>query len=350
MGTGRAGSARAPQRGRDGRHEPGKMHRRRGGARPPRAPAAATDEAQYNELSMANLKFARFAWLTLAYTVAVVLWGAIVRATGSGAGCGESWPLCNGRLVFGTPALAKVIEFAHRSSSGIDGILILLMAVWAFLAFPKRHAARLGAAVSLILLVVEALLGAALVKFGLVVNDPSPAHAILLSIHQANTLALLAAITLTAWWGGGAPRARLDSRAWTTTGGVVILGITGALSALADTIYPSKSLEAGLAQDWSAGANWLVRLRVLHPFLELAVGVWVVYHAASRTGKARGLALGVMALVGAQIAAGVMNLALLAPVGMQITHLLLADLLWIALVVLCQSTPASVNDSRKHFS
>ena len=117
---------------------------------------------------MPNRRFARFAWVTLAYTVAVVLWGTIVRATGSGAGCGESWPLCNGRLVFGTPALAKLIELAHRSSSGIDGILIAVMAIWAFRAFPKRHPASLGARISLLLLVVEALLGAALVKFGLV--------------------------------------------------------------------------------------------------------------------------------------------------------------------------------------
>jgi heme a synthase len=298
---------------------------------------SATHEAHYNGLSMANPKFARFAWLTLAYTVAVVLWGAIVRATGSGAGCGESWPLCNGRLVFGTPALAKLIEFAHRSSSGIDGILIVVMAIWAFRAFPKRHPASLGATISLFLLVVEALLGAALVKFGLVVNDPSPARAVVLSIHLANTLALLAAITLTAWWGSGRPRRPLDSRARTGLAGVVVLGITGALSALADTLYPSTSLEAGLLQDLNAGANWLVRLRAVHPFLALAVGLWVVYYASVRMGKARGLALGVMTLVAAQIAAGVMNLALLAPVGMQVIHLLLADLLWIALVVLCQA-------------
>ncbi len=117
----------------------------------------------------------------------------------------------------------------------------------------------------------------------------------------------------------------------------MILGVTGALSALADTLYPSPSLEAGLAQDWSAGANGLVRLRALHPFLALAVGLWVVYYASSRMGKRRGTAIAVMALVGAQIAAGVVNLALLAPLGMQVIHLLLADLLWIALVVLCAS-------------
>ncbi len=286
---------------------------------------------------MPNRKFARFAWATLAYTVAVVLWGAVVRATASGAGCGESWPLCDGRLVFGTPSLAKFIEYAHRFSTGIDGLLIAAMAAWAFRAFPKGHPARLGANITLPLLVIEALLGAALVKYGLVVNDPSPARAVVLSFHLANTLALLASLTLTAWWGAGHPRIRWDARAWASSVGVVALGVTGALSALADTLYPSPSLEAGLAQDWSAGANWLLHLRALHPFLALAVGMWVVYYASSRMGKARGRALAVMALVAAQIAAGVLNLVLLTPLAMQITHLLLADLLWISLVVLCES-------------
>jgi heme A synthase len=173
------------------------------------------------------------------------------------------------------------------------------------------------------------------VKFGLVVNDPSPARAVVLSIHLANTLALLAAITLTAWWGGGRPRRPLVARAWTGLVGVVVLGITGALSALADTLYPSASLEAGLLQDWNAGANWLVRLRALHPFLALAVGVWVVYYGSARVVKARRPAIWVMTLFAMQLAAGVVNLALLTPVAMQVIHLLLADLLWIALVVLC---------------
>jgi heme A synthase len=286
---------------------------------------------------MGNSRFARFAWVTLAYTVAVVLWGAIVRATGSGAGCGETWPLCNGQLVFGTPALAKIIEFAHRASTGVDSVLVAVMAVWAFRAFKKGHPARFGAVLTIVFLIVEALLGAVLVKFGLVVNDASPARAVVLSIHLANTLALIAAATLTAWWGAGHPRASLDFRAWATLGGVVLLGITGALSALADTLYPASSLEAGLAQDWSAQASGLLRLRALHPLFALLMGLWLVYYASSRLVLARQPAIAAIALVCLQIAAGVMNVALLAPLWMQVTHLLLADLLWIAVVLLCES-------------
>jgi heme a synthase len=291
---------------------------------------------------MGNPKFARFAWITLAFTVAVVLWGAIVRATGSGAGCGETWPLCNGQLLFGTPVLAKVIEFAHRASTGIDAVLVAIMAVWAFRAFEKGHPARFGAVMTVVFLIVEALLGAVLVKFGLVVNDASPARAIVLSIHLANTLALLAAPALTALWGAGHPRVSWDLRAWATLAALAFLGISGALSALADTLWPATSLEAGLAQDWSPSAAPLLRLRAMHPLAAIAVALWLIWYASSRLGNARWPARAVIALVGAQITAGAINLALLAPVWMQVLHLLLADLLWIAVIALCESPPALV--------
>ncbi len=286
---------------------------------------------------MPNRALVRFAWVTLACTVAVILWGAVVRATGSGAGCGESWPLCNGKLVFGTPPLAKIIELAHRSSTAIDGILIAVLALWSFRAYKKGHPARLGAALSAFFLITEALLGAALVKFGLVVSDTSPARGVVLSIHLANTLALLASLTLTAWWAGGHPRVRWDGRAWMSLAAVVALGITGALAALADTLFPAPSLEAGMAGDWAAGASWLVRLRALHPLLAVAAGGWLFYYAASRMRAARAEANVVLTLVILQLAAGAINLFLLAPLAMQAIHLLLADLLWIGLVTLCES-------------
>jgi cytochrome c oxidase assembly protein subunit 15/protoheme IX farnesyltransferase len=283
-------------------------------------------------------RFPKFAWIVLAYTVAVILEGAVVRATGSGAGCGNNWPLCNGQLVFGTPALATVIEFAHRSMTGIDAVLILWLLVWAFRAFPKGHAVRMAAALSTLFLITEALIGAALVKFGLVVNDASPARAAVLCLHLANTLTLLACLTVTAWWTGH-PRIRLGGRAswmaWASLSAVAVLGITGALAALADTLHPALSLAAGFAQDLSPDASFVVRLRAMHPFVAAAVGLWLTFYAMWRAADARKPALAVITIVCAQLAAGALNLLLLAPVWMQIVHLLLADLLWIALVTLC---------------
>src|SRR5580704_9448177 len=103
--------------------------------------------------------FARFAWTVLAFNVAVIIEGAFVRATGSGAGCGNRWPLCNGQIVFGSRSTATLIEFAHRSMTGIDTIMILGLVVWAFRLFPERHAARFGVVLSTAFMVTEALIG-----------------------------------------------------------------------------------------------------------------------------------------------------------------------------------------------
>src|ERR1700722_11623021 len=278
------------------------------------SPPEVLTSAQYFD---APRRFPEFAWIVLAYTIALILEGAFVRATGSGAGCGNHWPLCGGQLVFGTPALATVIEFAHRSMTVIDTVLILWLVVWAFRAFPKHHGVRLAAALSTLFLLTEALIGAALVKYGLVVNDASPARAAVLSLHQTNTLTLLACLTLTAWWAGHArfrPAGRTAWMAWGSLSAVAVLAITGVLAALADTLYPVHSLAAGFAQDLSPDANFAVRLRAMHPFLAAAVAFWLVYYALRRAANARKPALAVIAIAAAQ---------------------LLADLLWIALVVLC---------------
>jgi heme A synthase len=231
--------------------------------------------------------------------------------------------------------MATVIEFAHRSMTGIDTAMVLGLLAWTFRVFPKGHAARLGTTLSTVFLFSEALIGAALVKFGLVVHDASPARAAVLSLHLSNTLTLLACLTLTAWWASGHPKIRPTWLAWASLAAAALLGITGALAALADTLYPVHSLAAGFAQDLSPDANFVVKLRAIHPVLAVAVGLWLIYYATSRAPAARRLAQGVIAAVAAQLLAGIVNLVLLTPVGMQLIHLLLADLLWIVLVVLC---------------
>src|SRR3982750_3804624 len=162
-----------------------------------------------------NARFARYAWSVLAYNVAVVLWGAFVRATGSGAGCGNHWPLCNGTVTPHSPTMATIIEFTHRATSGIDLVLVAILAMWAFRAFPRQHPARLGAALSVVFLISEALLGAGLVLLEHVAKNASGGRGYSLSTHLINTLTLLACLTLTAWWGAGRPRVRIDGRgAW----------------------------------------------------------------------------------------------------------------------------------------
>jgi heme A synthase len=293
-------------------------------------------------------RFGRFAWAVLGYTLAVIVWGALVRATGSGAGCGNHWPLCTPP----TTTVATVIEFTHRAMTGLDGIAVLALAVLAFRVYPPGHAARLGAILSAVFLVTESLLGAALVKLQQVAQNASIGRLYSLSAHLVNTLALIACLALTAWWAGGRPRLRLSGRAfWTALSvlaAVIVLGISGAVAALGDTLFPARSLAEALARDFDPAASLFLRLRAWHPLVAVLASAAVVWYAraGARTDAAgpRQANL-VVGLIAAQIAAGVLNLFLLAPIPMQLLHLLLADLLWIALVLLCASRTAAEPDS-----
>lgn len=309
-------------------------------------------------------RFPRFAWLVLGFNLAVIAWGAFVRASGSGAGCGRHWPMCNGVVVPRSPSAATLIEFSHRLSSGLALTLVVALAVWAFRAYPRRHAVRRAAAASLVLMLTEALVGAGLVLLELVAHDASLRRAIALPIHLVNTFFLLAALSLTAWWATTLPRdaaappgARVlpvRLRGQGAVGaflgasllGTLLLGVTGAVTALGDTLYPATSLAEGMRQDFSPTAHFLLRLRVWHPALALWVGVTVLAAAGVtwlRRGdddRTRRLAGAIAGLFLAQLVAGVTNMILLAPVWMQLIHLLLADAVWITLVLLSASALA----------
>ena len=290
----------------------------------------------------------RYAWAVLAYNVAVSLWGAFVRASGSGAGCGNHWPLCNGEFVPHSPTLNTIIELTHRSTSGIDLALVALLVVWTFRAFPKGTPARMGAVLSGVFLMSEALIGASLVLLEHVAGNTSPYRAYSLSTHLVNTLALLACLTLTAWWASGNPRFRFRTRDILTLAGVVLLGVSGAIAALGDTLFPARSLAEGIAQDFAAGANIFVRLRWLHPLIAAVATGGVLWYAMS-VGVRR--SRWVMGLMLAQLFAGAINLLLMAPVWMQIFHLALAYSFWIALVLLvAQACSLPCPDSSGHSS
>jgi heme A synthase len=288
---------------------------------------------------------ARFARLVLGWNVAVILWGAFVRATGSGAGCGAHWPLCNGEVVPRAPALDTMVEFTHRATSGVALLLVFALALWVFRDRPKGHPARRAAAASVAFILIEAAVGAGLVLFGLVAENDSVARALFMAGHLANTFVLLACLTLTAHWcATDAPvrREAVSRFGWPFALGalgLVAVGKSGAVAALGDTLYPAQSILGGLAQDVSPTAHFLVQLRVAHPILALG-GVLLVALATSRVlqatadARVRRVAWTVSSLALAQLAVGLLNVVLLAPVWLQIVHLLLADLLWIAYVLL----------------
>ncbi len=280
--------------------------------------------------------FARFAGAVLGYNLLVILWGAYVRATGSGAGCGNHWPLCNGVVVPHAPGVQTLIEFAHRLMSGFDAIAVGILVIWAFLKSPKQHPVRIGATLSAVFLATEALIGAALVKLEHVASNASVSRGYSLSAHLINTLTLLACLGLTWWWAKGGGRLRLHSRtAWFALPAIllfVLVGISGAIAALGDTLFPAHSLAEGFRQDLDPAANIFLRLRILHPMLAVAAAAWLACYAVLYRGWT------LLALIAAQVLAGSLNLLLLAPIWMQMVHLLLADLVWIALVLFAART------------
>jgi cytochrome c oxidase assembly protein subunit 15 len=285
----------------------------------------------------------RFAWGVLVYNVAVVLWGAVVRATSSGAGCGDHWPLCNGVVVQTHPRLATLIELAHRMTSGVTVIAILFLLVWIFRSTVAGHLARITVIAATVLIFNEALLGALLVLLRLTADNRSPARAAYLSLHLANTLLLLGALALCAHFLSGGEafhrlRVRFTQIPQAITGLVAILlvGMSGTLAALSDTLFPATSVRAALAQDFSSGSSWLQHLRFLHPVTAVIAGLficWLLLRSVPRPGE-RKLGMGVLSLLALQCGLGIADVVLLAPLWMQITHLLVADVLWITLVVL----------------
>ncbi len=290
-------------------------------------------------------RFAKFAWSVLAYNLAVIVWGAYVRASVSGNGCGSHWPLCNGEFIPTAPQLKTLIEFSHRLTSGLSVVLLVVLVVWAWRAYPTGHRVRRAATLALVFIFTEALVGAGLVLFELVAQNASIARALFMSVHLLNTFVLLAVLTLAAWWASGAPRVRLTGQGIVPhlfalgLFGALVLAVSGAVTALGDTLFPARTLAEGMQQDFSPTAHFLLRLRVLHPALALAVGCYVVLTASyvsnflRPTARVQRLTALLVTVFLLQLGAGLLNLYLLAPVWLQLAHLLLADLLWLALVL-----------------
>ena len=287
--------------------------------------------------------FPYVAWGTLAFNLAVVLWGTVVRATGSGDGCGASWPKCGQQFIPPNPTVETLIEFSHRASSFLAGLgvaAVFLLALW---GWPKRHLVRKAATVSGVLLVIEALLGASLVLFGWVDDDVSAARMVVVPLHLVNTFLLLGSLAVTAWWGSGLPEPATEGKQksirWLWIGAIVllILGATGALNALADTIFPADSVAEGIAAEFGPTAPLLLRLRIIHPVVAITGGLLVGWIAAdtarrgSRTTKRLASTVSIVVLL--QFFVGIANIFFLTPLAIQVTHLMVADILWLSFVL-----------------
>ena len=297
------------------------------------------------------------AWSALGYNVLVILWGAFVRISGAGAGCGAHWPLCNGVALPASPTLNTVIEFSHRLTSGISGLLAIGLLVLALLRSPRGHPVRTGAIASLLLVIFEGLVGGVQVLLGLTATSTNPARGFVQGVHLANTFLLLGALLLTAVWASGGPRLRLRGQGrlgWAVGVAVVsmlVLGMAGAVTALGDLLFTPTGMTPldTVRADFSVSASIIQNLRVIHPVMALGVSAYLIWFAGWVGGAGQvgaGVSAGAAlhprrwktvlhALIGLQIVAGVMNVILKAPGWMQITHLLLGCAMWLGVVMLC---------------
>ncbi len=275
-----------------------------------------------------------YAWFTLFFNVVVILLGARVRSTGSGAGCGRSWPTCQGRVI---PELegATGVEYLHRTASGLALVLVVALAILVWRNVERGAPARLGAGLAVVSIVGEALIGAMIVLAEWVAEDASIARVVAVPLHLVNTLFLLASLTLTAFWLSGgrrlAPTRHPAVWKWVALGGlaIILLAATGAITALADTLFP-KDGESFLVP---SPAHFLTDLRVIHPILAvLAASIGWLVSGRARSPRPKAARL-LPVLVGLMLLSGSLNIALGVPVWLQLVHLLLADLLWVTYVL-----------------
>lgn len=327
-----------------------------------------------NQLKTNQLKTSRFAilcWSILGYNILVVLWGAFVRATGSGAGCGDHWPLCNGEIMPHSPRIDTIIELTHRLSTGLLGLLVLWMVIWAFRLHvqdvAQKRAIRRAALWTLFFILTESAIGAGLVKFEWVATNVSIERVYTIAFHLINTFLLLAANTLVAWfalggkpfsvrsstWGGAAGKStggKLLGALALSTAGLLLLGASGAITALGDTLYYT----AGITPEESPLVARLVSLRIYHPLIAFGVlGLlwWTLQMILAPSTRRNGFsslthrfAWAMLGIYLVQLVGGAVNVYLKAPIWMQIIHLLLSDLIWILIVLTAASALAQADD------
>lgn len=305
---------------------------------------------------MRSVGFSRLTLGTLIFAIPVSLFGAFVSISNSGDGCGSSWPDCNGQIIPIGATAKTLIEYSHRVTSGIYGLMVLALCLWALRAFGKGHIVRKGAFWVGLLSLSEALIGAGLVKFHLVGDNDSVARAIVNSVHLVNTFFLLAALALTYAWSSGLGAMKWRGQgavAWAVAAsllGAIVLGVSGAVSSLGNTLFPVNELGLRVQDMMSPTAHFLNRLRLLHPLLATSVGLLIVLLAGviahlRPNAEVRSLSRWVVGLYALQMLVGLTNIMLKAPTWMALTHLALAYLLWIVMIF-CSGAALAVDSPR----
>lgn len=288
--------------------------------------------------------FRRYAWFIVVYNVLVIMWGAVVRATGSGAGCGAHWPLCNGEVIPQPQYIETIIELIHRITTTLDGFLVILLVVFAYRIYGKKHAIFRWALAALAFIIIEGLLGRMLVVREWVADDASVARAVVVAFHLLNTYILLMTMTYTAWLASvkeiRIPRGDKLANRLLIAGIIVVMlfSAMGAVTALGDTLFPAESLLHDIGKDFDPASHFLIRLRIIHPVLAILTSGYLFFVVRFIQGRGLGERVNkygnwLLVVMIIQVLAGGFTILLLAPLAMQVIHLMLADTFWISLLV-----------------
>lgn len=280
---------------------------------------------------MENSKSHYLVWFNLSLAIFIILWGAWVRLSGSGAGCGEHWPLCNGSVIPLDPSSKTLTEFFHRLTSGIFGITVVAQWLWGRKLEGKDHPFTKSSLALCILTLIEALIGAVLVKKGLVDRNASSLRALVIALHLANTLLLLSSLIASLYFKKFQRTHKfrgINSLSPWAKGALILFPLvacSGAVVALGNTLFPETSLIDGVLKDFQSSSHFLIRLRILHPIMALGLVLMLVKFGHEQKDR-----LGFFIELGALIALGfgIINWLLLAPAWGALTHLFIADLLW----------------------
>jgi len=305
--------------------------------------------------------FARYAWFALAYNVLVIVWGVFLRASRSGDGCGQFWLTCNGELIPSAPQFATVIEFSHRMTTAIDGLVMLILLGWAVRNYISDRCTQsrrvLYAAIgAFIFVITEAAVGAGLVLTGNVADAVTDTRPIWAMGHLINTFILLTFLTLTAWLATGERKVSLSidtkTKAFILLGfaGLLFVGLSGSLAALSNMLFPSQTIAEGVAKDFSQSSDLILRLRLSHPILSILTSVYIIFLAGWLKAKSNDANIAwwsnaISFLVIGQVIFGGATLLTLGPIVMQLGHLLLADAVWITFVLLVANYISHQNSS-----
>ena len=298
-------------------------------------------------LKLSPTQLQRFSAGMVIYSLVVILWGAFVRISNSGDGCGKSWPLCHDSFIPPTNSLPTWIEFGHRLTSGIYGILILFLIIAAFSSYPKKHIVRKLALLSGVLTISEALLGARLVLAGLVGSNDSIERAVTMSVHLINSLFLVASLILLYDWTKEKlypiKLIKYKRKLFSISSLVIflIIGSSGTIAALSTTLFPAESLLSGILADFSKSSHFLVRVRIAHPLSATFLGVVLLSFAYIAYVKVNDDCMKfrttvLMGLIPSGIGLGYATLFLLSPLFLKLLHLSWAYFIWTG-VVLCIS-------------